>query len=357
VFSSYRLGIFVVVCIVMISAPLSFIAARGTPAPAAQELSESAFPLGSFRLTERSGRTITEADLANQIWIASFIFTRCPTSCPRIVSIVNGLQQGMLKKAPVKFVSISVDPEHDTPEILTKFAKANGADPDRWWFLTGPNRAEIYDLILNRFHLAVRDNPDAQPGTEAILHSDRLALVGPGNRVIGLFSSSDMQAIQDLVGKVKQLGGLSRPWVRSLPALNATLNGSCAILLAIGLILIRTGHWKAHAVCMSLAVTVSAAFLTCYLIYHYNVGSVPFRGVGWPRVAYFTILISHTFLATFGVVPLVILTLTRAIRSNFALHAQIARITFPIWMYVSLTGVVIYLMLYQLPIPTTLAGA
>jgi uncharacterized membrane protein YozB (DUF420 family) len=74
-------------------------------------------------------------------------------------------------------------------------------------------------------------------------------------------------------------------------------------------------------------------------------------------VAYFTILFSHTFLATFGVVPLVSLTLSRAIRSNFALHAQVARITFPIWMYVSLTGVVIYLMLYQLPIPTSLAGA
>jgi protein SCO1 len=357
VLSSYRLGIFVVVCIVLVSSPLAFIVARLPFAPAAQDLGDSAFPLGPFRLTERSGRTVTEADLADQVWVASFIFTRCPTSCPRIVGVVNGLQHGPLKNAGVKFVSISVDPENDTPEVLTKFAQANGADANRWWFLSGPNKTEIYDLILNRFHLAVRDNPDAQPGSESILHSDRLALVGPGNRVIGFFSSGNTQAIYDLVAKVKQLGGLSRPWVRSLPRLNATLNGSCAVLLAIGLILIRTGHWKAHAVCMSLAVTVSAAFLTCYLIYHFNVGSVPFRGVGWPRVAYFTILFSHTFLATFGVVPLVILTLNRAIRSNFALHAQVARITFPIWMYVSLTGVVIYLMLYQLPIPTSFTGA
>src|SRR3954452_21137126 len=101
---------------------------------------------------------------------------------------------------------------------------------------------------------------------------------------------------------------------------------------------------------MTACVCVSALFLTCYLVYHARVGSVPFRGVGPVRLAYFTILLSHTLLATFGVVPLVALTLTRALRRRFDLHARVARLTFPIWMYVSVTGVVIYFMLYQLPV-------
>ena len=96
--------------------------------------------------------------------------------------------------------------------------------------------------------------------------------------------------------------------------------------------------------------SVSALFLTCYLVYHWEAGSVRYRGLGATRVAYFTILLSHTVLATCGVVPLVSLTLYRASRREFARHAQIAAVTFPIWLYVSITGVVIYLMLYQLPL-------
>ena len=101
---------------------------------------------------------------------------------------------------------------------------------------------------------------------------------------------------------------------------------------------------------MSLAVLTSVLFLTCYLVYHYHAGSVPFQGTGPLRSLYFTVLISHTLLATFGVVPLVILTLLRALRHDFARHRQIAAMTFPIWVYVSMTGVVIYFMLYHLPV-------
>ena len=97
------------------------------------------------------------------------------------------------------------------------------------------------------------------------------------------------------------------------------------------------------------AVLDSTVFLACYLLYHYTAGSVPFRGAGASRLLYFTVLISHTALATFGVVPLVILTLLRALRRDFLGHRSIAATTFPIWLYVSITGVVIYLMLYHLP--------
>ena len=107
---------------------------------------------------------------------------------------------------------------------------------------------------------------------------------------------------------------------------------------------------RGHILCMTLAVLTSALFLSSYLVYHYHAGSVRFTGSGPLKWLYFTVLISHTLLATFAVVPLVIVTLVRAIRRNFAWHKRIAATTLPIWLYVSITGVVIYVMLYHLPV-------
>jgi len=132
-----------------------------------------------------------------------------------------------------------------------------------------------------------------------------------------------------------------------LPAVNATLNSASALLLAAGYLFIRRGEIAAHRRCMLAALTASALFLTSYLIYHYNVGSVPFAGRGWIRGVYFTILISHTILAVV-IVPLVLITLTRALKANFLRHRAIARWTLPLWFYVSVTGVVVYWMLYRL---------
>jgi uncharacterized membrane protein YozB (DUF420 family) len=132
-----------------------------------------------------------------------------------------------------------------------------------------------------------------------------------------------------------------------LPAVNATLNSASALLLAAGYLFIRRGAVAAHRRCMLAALTASSLFLTSYLIYHYNVGSVPFAGRGWIRGVYFTILISHTILAVV-IVPLVLITLTRALKANFLRHRAIARWTLPLWFYVSVTGVVVYWMLYRL---------
>jgi len=132
-----------------------------------------------------------------------------------------------------------------------------------------------------------------------------------------------------------------------LPAVNATLNSASALLLAAGYFFIRRGKIAAHRRCMVAALTTSALFLTSYLIYHYNVGSVPFPGRGWIRVVYFSILITHTILAAV-IVPLVLVTLTRALREDFVRHRRIARWTLPLWFYVSVTGVVVYVMLYRL---------
>lgn len=131
-----------------------------------------------------------------------------------------------------------------------------------------------------------------------------------------------------------------------LPSLNAGLNATSALLIILGVILIRQGAWTGHALCMCLALGTSTLFLISYLTYHYFHGATPFPGQGWIRPVYFTILISHTILAV-AIVPLVMLTLVRALKSQFERHVKIARLTFPLWLYVSLTGVVIYWMLYH----------
>jgi uncharacterized membrane protein YozB (DUF420 family) len=135
--------------------------------------------------------------------------------------------------------------------------------------------------------------------------------------------------------------------VTDLPAVNAALNATSAVLLASGYRFIRRRQITAHKRCMLAACATSALFLLSYLTYHYHVGSMPFHGHGWVRPLYFTILISHTSLAAV-IVPLALITLFRAWKADFIKHARIARWTLPIWLYVSVTGVIVYVMLYQL---------
>jgi putative membrane protein len=135
--------------------------------------------------------------------------------------------------------------------------------------------------------------------------------------------------------------------VTDLPALNAALNATSALLLATGYVLIRGGRRRAHKRVMLAALVSSALFLTSYLVYHAQVGSVRFRGQGPIRTVYFTILLTHTVLAV-AIVPLVVMTLVPALRERFDRHRRVARITLPLWGYVSVTGVVIYWMLYRL---------
>jgi uncharacterized membrane protein YozB (DUF420 family) len=131
-----------------------------------------------------------------------------------------------------------------------------------------------------------------------------------------------------------------------LPAVNAALNLASALFLVMGYWFIRGRRMAAHRFCMLSAVVCSSCFLVSYLVYHYKVGSVPFRGEGWPRTVYFAVLISHAGLAAL-VVPMAFATLSRALKEHFAGHRRLARWTLPIWLYVSVTGVVVYWMLYH----------
>jgi uncharacterized membrane protein YozB (DUF420 family) len=136
-------------------------------------------------------------------------------------------------------------------------------------------------------------------------------------------------------------------YISYLPHLNACLNGTSAILLFAGYSFIRARNVVAHRACQITALIVSSLFLTSYLVYHYHHGTTRFLGTGVARPIYFTILTTHTILAI-AIVPLVALTFYRAFRRDFVRHRRIARITLPLWLYVSVTGVIVYLMLYQI---------
>ena len=141
--------------------------------------------------------------------------------------------------------------------------------------------------------------------------------------------------------------------IHDLPAANATLNGLSAIFLSLGFFFIKRGHKIAHRNCMISAFCTSVIFLACYLTYHIWLGVVLHQGPthflnpAWFRPIYLTILLTHTILAI-AIVPLILMTLSRARKQNFEAHKKIARWTWPLWMYVSVTGVVVYLLLYQI---------
>jgi uncharacterized membrane protein YozB (DUF420 family) len=138
-------------------------------------------------------------------------------------------------------------------------------------------------------------------------------------------------------------------WVTSLPTVNALLNSTCAVLLVLGYRMIRARRIDAHRACMAGALAVSALFLASYLTYHYFAGATPFGHEGeWIRTVYFAVLLSHTVLAAL-VPPMALVTVYRALRDDLSRHRRIARWTLPIWLYVSVTGVLVYVMLYHVP--------
>jgi protein SCO1/2/putative membrane protein len=363
-----------------------------------------------FSLTECHGQTITKADLLGKPWVACFIFTRCAGPCPRVSEQMQILQNH-LKGIDVRLVSFSVDPERDTPEELLDYAKRYKADPEKWWFLTGDKKT-IFRLIRRSFRMIVDDDPQQVPGFE-VIHSIDIMHVDAAGVVRGRYNARDDVAMAKLrrvlLGKAdavdarliqegeqeerrrQQALELARKdaraeeadsataanaddgrqesapaagpaagaapvpeWVMRLPAVNASLNALATVLLVAGWTLIKAGKPQAHKAVMLTAFAVSTLFLTCYLVYHFELnhytgsGSRKFAGEGAIRMVYFPLLISHILLA-FGVAVLAPITIYRGLTNQFERHKRLARITFPIWLYVSVTGVIIYFMLYHWP--------
>ncbi|QDV18241.1 hypothetical protein Pan153_28980 [Gimesia panareensis] len=398
-----------------------------------------------FSLTERSGKTITKKDLLGKPWVACFVFTRCAGPCPRVSGQFYQLQKD-LKDLDFRLVTITVDPKHDTPEVLSQYAELMGADPKKWLFLTGDQK-DIFHLIEKSFLMPVQENvgPARKPGFE-VIHTTNVMLVDPKGRVLGKFNAVDDAQMAELRREVRKLvkgeakddkqadtkdkatskpkaktdqksdasakdeqkptakppakAGMislstlllplllmqseteSKPaaeaepvevateteetvieeeepaqapaWVLQLPALNAGLNGLATVLLMVGYGFIRKGEQEKHKKTMLTAFGVSILFLVFYLIYHFALQSYTgdasrkFQGEGLIRPVYYFILITHVVLAA-AVPVLAIITIRRGLKQQWEKHRRIAKITFPIWLYVSITGVVIYFMLYHLP--------
>jgi protein SCO1/2 len=159
-----------------------------------------------FALTERSGRTITNRDLAGKIWVADFIYTTCPGPCPIITAGMVKIQDAVAGDPQVQLVSFTVDPETDTPAVLAQYADKFGADPNRWWFLTGPEKP-LFDLIQNGFLQIVQDNSGQPPqeGQYKVSHSTYLVLVDGDGNIRGFYDGVGADRRADLLRDIKIL--------------------------------------------------------------------------------------------------------------------------------------------------------
>lgn len=296
----------------------------------------------AFALIDASGKLTQKRDLMGKVWLANFIFTRCEGPCPRLTDAFSALQKKIPKDAML--VSFSVDPEFDAPPVLDYYAKEHGAEPGRWLFLTGSAKSMTH-LMLTGFRLAFDAGDPEDPG-ETLIHSTKLVAVDSQGRIRRYFDGEDPEDVRKIPLFLKRLT-LERdaPWAIRLPAVNAALNLISAAFLLLGFRFIRAKNVTAHRLCMGGAFIASVLFLISYLIYHAAAGSVGYTGEGWMRKLYFTILISHSVLAAV-IVPLVISTFAFALREKIDRHRKLARWTLPLWLYVSITGVVIYGMLY-----------
>lgn len=176
--------------------------------PAATNTARDLGPLGTvpdFVLVSQNADTVRTADLHGHIWIADFIFTHCPSTCPMMTAQLDRLTR-VIRDETVRFVSFSVDPERDTPERLTEYAKGWNADPERWLFLTGDRRA-LYSLIADGFKLSVQVATGAEvaAGSEPILHSTRFVLVDAHGVIRGYYNGIDDAALNDLAEDVERL--------------------------------------------------------------------------------------------------------------------------------------------------------
>jgi len=306
-----------------------------------------------FAFSERSGRTIGSADLLGEVWVVGFFFTRCAGPCPKLSSNMQGAQ-AQLAESGVKLVSISVDPNFDTPAVLAEYAERYDADADRWWFLSGPEQA-TYDLMQDSFFLGVSTDMD-EIAALRVTHATKLVVVDREGAIRGYYDGESEEGVAGAVARARWLdahtGSAAAAATRSrLPLVNACLNATAAMLLLAGIFAIKQQRKVAHANLMRAAFLVSIAFLASYLYYHFVVvpaqgGTVPYNGAGAMRgIYFFVVLIPHVIGAMINL-PMVLGTLWFAHRERWESHKRLARWTFPLWLYVSVSGVVVYLMLY-----------
>lgn len=287
-----------------------------------------------FSLTNQNKEQVQLKDLKGNVWIADFVFTTCSGICPGMTAQLSSISKAFENHKDVKMVSISVNPDNDTPEVLKKYASKYKAN-NRWIFLTG-NSQDIQKLAVESFKMG--DMKDI------VFHSSMFVLVDRKSRIRGYYDSSDETRMAALVHDLKALRQeIDLP---VLPTINASLNAIAGILLLFGFIAIRRKDRETHKKFMLSALACSTVFLACYLYYHFSSHIITrYQGEGIWRTIYFIILGTHTPLAAL-IVPFVLLAFKHALKGDFVKHVRITRWLYPTWMYVSITGVIVYLMLY-----------
>lgn len=334
--------------------PMTALAQEPPPAPAKTDklFKPHVFPIRNFTLQERSGEEFSPRDLRGKIWVAHFFFPGCTGICTKTTPQMKRLQEMYRGKADVRLVSIALN--NDTVETLKDFATAQNAEPDQWLFLTGQDE-RVWGIVRTVFwHFAGRPEKPA-PGNE-VAHSGSLVLVDDEGKTVGFLEGDDPGAADALKEEIDRLRVRLRQKERipvtggDLPWFNAMLNSSCTILLLLGWIAIRLRYETLHKLLMLLALAVSMVFLASYLFYHFAVMQMEptrFQGTGTARIVYFAVLLSHTILAIV-VAPLAITITVQGLRDARSIHVKLARWTLPIWLYVSVTGVAVYWMLYRM---------
>ena len=260
------------------------------------------------------------------------------------------LQAQFATEPGVRFVTLTADPEFDTPAILSRFASKFTVNPARWTFLTG-RKQDLTRLAVGSLKLtAVDKTPDQRANPEDLfIHSTISVVVDGRGRLRTSVETLEPDGPAKLQAAVRRvLIESSVIKVSDLPAINASLNGTAFVLLILGYVFIRRGQREAHQSCMLSAFGCSCVFLVSYVLHKILVRGVhtPIGAEGFIRTAYHLMLVSHILLAIV-VVPLALVTIRRGLAGRLDKHRQLARWTWPIWVYVSLTGVLIYFMLYR----------
>jgi protein SCO1 len=329
-------------CFCLAAAGVLLLATAGQ-AQTTDSLRQSLGSVPDFQLTDQSGQVVTQETLRGKVCVVSFFFCCCTTACPKTQEVMTQLQQQFAGSADVLLISINVFPSREDQETLKQYSKDRQADPQRWLLLRG-SKKDIDDLVQNGFHQGLMPNSPPTPGMEMI-HTPNLMVVDHRGVIRGYVNGLEPDEVERLKACVKRL-----IQAKYLPTINASLNGGSGVLLVLGFLFIKTRMVLVHKVCMLLALAVSAAFLGCYVYYHFAVldgQPTQFSGEGAVRPVYYAILLSHIVLAVV-VTPLALRVTYLGLRNRLARHVALARWTLPVWLYVSVTGVVVYWMLYHL---------
>lgn len=304
----------------------------------------SKLAVAPFTLTERNGTSVSLADLRGKVWVAHFFYPTCQQDCTKTVPTMRRLNQIFAGKSDVVLVSFALT--GDDPQLLKQYARDQEAGETQWLFLTEDRskKQDVLAVVEKCFFQTARRKEQPKPGDE-IDHTPSLMLIDREGNMHGYIDGRDHDSLPILAEHIRQLA--AERYVQ--PAVNAGLNSLCTVLLLLGWMAIKGRRETLHKACMLLALATSAAFLASYLWFHFAVldgQPTRFRGEGMVRIVYFAILLSHTILAV-AVAPLAMYVAYQGLRDHRPRHVRVARWTLPIWLYVSVTGVVVYVLLYQ----------